>query len=138
MKRINLFFLSAIFCLAGFISFAQNKSAEERAKNLTERMTKSLLLSSEQKEKVLALNTGVAQKNEAIRKNVNMTQEQKHEALKGNMEGRKASLKTILNEEQFKKFEKQEEKRKQEMKKEHEEHKGQNPPPAGTPDPEEL
>lgn len=138
MKRVTLIFATAILSFVSFYSLAQEKSPEDRAKDLTEKMTKSLLLSTDQQAKVLALNTGIAQKNDAVRKNVNMSKEQKQEALKGNMDARKANLKTILNEEQFKKFEKLEEKRKEQMKKKHQQPKEQTPPPADAPKPDEL
>jgi protein CpxP len=138
MKRLNLILATAILCFNSFSSFSQEKTPEERAKHLTEKMTKSLLLSTDQQAKVLTLNTGIAQKNDAIRKNVNMSKEQKQEAIKGNMEARKSNLKMILNEEQYKKFEKLEEKRKEEFKKKHKEQKQDTPPPADAPKPDEL
>jgi len=138
MKRINLILAFAFFSLLTTLSIAQEKTPEERAKNLTERMTKSLLLSTEQQAQILTLNTGIAQKNDAIRKNANMNKDQKQEAIKGNMDGRKANLKTILNEEQFKKFEKIEDKRREELKKKEKENKEQTPSPSETPKQEEL
>ena len=138
MKRTKLILATLILSLTALTSFSQEKTPEERAKHLTEKMTKSLLLSTDQQAKVLTLNTGIAQKNDAIRKNVNMNKEQKQEAIKGNMDARKSNLKMILNEEQFKKFEKLEEKRKEEFKKNHKEQKQQTPPPADAPKPDEL
>jgi hypothetical protein len=93
-------------------SFGQELSPEERAKIQTERMTKALLLSADQQEKVHAINLGVAQKNDVIRTNENFSEDQKKEYMKGNLDGKKASLKLILNEEQFKKYERMETERK--------------------------
>ncbi|MEY4604291.1 MAG: hypothetical protein RIT43_1583 [Bacteroidota bacterium] len=123
MRTRTIFFLTALLLSCVNVALSQDKTPEERAKILTEKMTKSLLLSTEQQEKVLSLNTGVAQKNEAIRKNVNMNEEQKKEAIKGNLEGRKSGLQLILNEEQFKKYERMEAKRKAQIEKKRKENK---------------
>lgn len=138
MTRINLILASAFFSLFTFKSIAQEKTPEERAKSLTEKMTKSLLLSTDQQAQILTLNTGIAQKNDAIRKNVNMNKEQKQEAIKGNLEARKSNLKTILNEEQFKKYEKLEEKRREELQKKQKVNKEETLSPAEAPKQEEL
>lgn len=81
------------------------KTPEQRAEMHTTRMTKALELTEEQRSKVAELNLGVAMKNEAVRNSTTMTKEQKQEAVQGNHEGRKAQLKMILSEEQYKKFE---------------------------------
>ena len=87
------------------------KTAQERADMHTKHMTKALLLSPDQVAKVAELNLGVANKNEAIRNDVNLTADQKKEFIKGNKEGRKTQLQLILNAEQFAKFEAQEAKK---------------------------
>jgi hypothetical protein len=138
MKQLNLILSSTMLCLVTLMSSAQEKSTEERAKHMTEKMTKSLLLSSDQQDKVFTLNYGIAQKNEAIRKDANLTKEQKIESIKENMNIRRSSLKTILNEEQFKKFEKLEENRKEEVKKSHKEKKQHKITPDNAPKQDEL
>jgi Spy/CpxP family protein refolding chaperone len=75
-------------------------------------MTKSLLLTPDQVLKVAELNLEVANKNEAIRNDVNITPERKKEFTRGNLDGRKSQLKLILTPEQFKKLEENEAKRK--------------------------
>lgn len=127
MKALNVL-LVGIGIFVGMTSVSaqekQKKTAAERAELHTTRMTKVLELTDNQRAKVAELNLGVAMKNEAIRNDTTMTRVQKQEALKGNMEGRKTMLKTILTEEQFKKYEENEaamierkKARKEEMKK---------------------
>jgi Tfp pilus assembly protein PilV len=108
MGTMKVFITSIALTLITGLSYSQEKSAEERAAMQTEHMATNLGLSTEQKEKVAVLNLGVAQKNEAVRNNPVMTPEQKAEALKGNNEGRKNSLRTILTAEQFNLYEQQE------------------------------
>ncbi|MEY3236116.1 MAG: hypothetical protein RI883_217 [Bacteroidota bacterium] len=88
------------------------KTAQERADANTKNMTKSLLLTPDQVLKVAELNLEVANKNEAIRNDVNITPERKKEFTRGNLDGRKSQLKLILTPEQFKKLEENEAKRK--------------------------
>lgn len=111
MKALNVLLVGIILFVWTTNVSAQEtekKTAQERAEIHTTRMTKNLELTDQQKEKVSILNLGVAMKNEAIRNDQNMTKEQKQESLKGNMEGRKSMLKSILTEDQFKKLEEHE------------------------------
>jgi len=66
-------------------------------------MAKQLLLSPEQKVKVLEVNKNIAQKNEEVRKNTSISKDQKEATIKENQKARNEALKTILNEEQMKK-----------------------------------
>ncbi len=81
------------------------KTPEQRAELHTERLTKELGLSADQRTKIAEFNLGVALKNESIRNNSNIPQETKISSLKSNNEARKMMIKTILTEEQIKKFE---------------------------------
>jgi len=114
MKMLNVLFVGIALMIGTTAVSAQEtikKTAQERANAHTKHMTKALLLNPDQVSKVAELNLGVANKNEAIRNDVNMTQEMKKTYIQGNLEGRKTQLKMILNAEQFAKFESQEAKK---------------------------
>ncbi len=138
MKMLNILVLGLSFVLnAQFVS-AQEKSKmtpEQRAEMHTSHMAKHLDLNEEQKAKVAIVNTGIAQKNDAIRNSDNMTIEQKQDAIKMNMDARKSMMKNILTEEQFKKFEAHESEmhmkkmEKKELPKKKENGKKENQPP---------
>ena len=107
MKDLKFLFIAAAFVFTANSLNAQEqtkRSPEERATLHTERMTKQLVLAPEQQTKVADLNLGIAKKNEAVRNNVNMTPEQKQEAIKGNLQARNSVLKTILTAEQYEKL----------------------------------
>jgi periplasmic protein CpxP/Spy len=123
MKMLKVLMIGAALSFGMSTVYAQEateKTPEERAANQTAQMTESLSLTPDQQAKVAEINLGVALKNDAVRKNASMTPEQKKEAIQGNNEGRKASLKTVLTAEQYTKMEAQVEQRKanQQMKKE--------------------
>jgi hypothetical protein len=104
MKTLKIGFI-ALALLIGNVSFGQKTklTPEERATKKTEKMAKQLLLSPEQKVKVLEVNKNIAQKNEEVRKNTSISKDQKEVAIKENQKTRNETLKTILNEEQMKK-----------------------------------
>ena len=87
------------------------KTPEQRAELHTERLTKVLGLNDDQRAKIAEFNLGIALKNEAIRSNTNMPQDSKISYLQSNNEARKMMIKTVLTEEQIKKFEELEAKR---------------------------
>ena len=114
MKMLNVLFVGIALMIGTTAVSAQEtvkKTAQERANAHTKHMTKALALTPDQASKVAELNLGVANKNEAIRKEVNMTQEMKKTYIQGNIDGRNTQLKMILNAEQFAKFEAQEAKK---------------------------
>lgn len=80
------------------------KTPEERAAMLTENMISNLSLDATQIEQVTQINLGVAQKNEAIKNDTNMTQELKLASIQGNNDTRKAYFQLILTEEQYTKY----------------------------------
>jgi hypothetical protein len=55
--------------------------------------------------KIAEFNLGIALKNESIRNNPNIPQDVKISSLQSNNEARKMMIKTVLTEEQIKKFE---------------------------------
>lgn len=95
------------------------KTPEERAENITRRMTKELDLSPEQQTKVKA----AVLKRETMR-------EQKVEAAKAEMDKIDAEFKQILNKEQYVKFQQ----KREEMKKKRKEGREGKPHPEGGPD----
>lgn len=114
MKMLKVLFIGIALMIGTTAVSAQEtvkKTAQERANAHTKHMTKALALTPDQASKVAELNLGVANKNEAIRKDVNMTQEMKKTYIQGNLDGRNTQLKMILNAEQFAKFEAQEAKK---------------------------
>lgn len=111
MKMLNVLLVGfALFAVTTTVSAQEKtkKSPQERAEMHTERMTKALDLTSNQRAKVAELNLGIAMKNDAIRNNTEMSKELKMESIKGNNDARKSYLKSILTEEQLKKFEEHE------------------------------
>ena len=104
MKTLKIVFIE-LTLMIGNATFGQKAklTPEERATKKTEKMAKQLLLSPEQKVKVLEVNKNIAQKNEEVRKNSSISKDQKEAAIKENQNARNESLKTILNEEQMKK-----------------------------------
>ena len=106
MKVLNVLLVVITLLVGTTYAGAQEqvkKTAQERAEIHTEKMTKELNLTPDQKSKVSALNLGVALKNEAIHNDKNMSGETKKASLKGNNDAKMAQLKTILTEEQYKK-----------------------------------
>ncbi len=125
MKMLNAVLLGAALIIGATTARAQDqgkakKTPIERAEMHTNRMAKELSLTEEQKAKVLELNIGIAQKNDAIRNDANMTPELKKESLKGNQDARDIHMKSILTEAQYKVYEakKAEMQAKKELKKE--------------------
>ncbi len=111
MKKSILFALSL---LVSSLSFAQTgakahkdeKSPEERAKFLTEKMAAELQLSEAQKEQVYTINLGIAQKNQGIMDS-NFSEEQKKEIIRSNQEARIEMLKNVLTAAQFEQMKKE-------------------------------
>lgn len=118
MKMLNVL-LVGITLFIGISSVnAQEKAVKtpaERAAMHTERMTKMLDLTANQQAKVSEVNLGIAMKNDGVRNNANLTNEQKQEIIKSNREAHKTMLKSILTEEQMKKFEENEAERHMKM-----------------------
>lgn len=77
---------------------------EERAAILTEKMITKLSLNETQIEQVTQINLGVAQKNDAIKNDINMIPELKAASIQGNNDTRRAYFKLILSEEQYNQY----------------------------------
>ncbi len=116
MKSLKITFAALTLTLFANVSIAQDqngekKTPEERATAQTEKMSKKLLLSPEQKTQVYDINLAIDQKNEAVRADKNMSEETRKASIQGNNDARKDMIKAILNPEQLKKFEELEVKR---------------------------
>lgn len=125
MKMINALLVGTALILGASTATAQDqakskKTPIERAQMHTNKMAKELSLTEEQKAKVLEVNIGIAQKNDAIRNDANMTPATKKESLKSTQDARDLQMKTILTEAQYKVYEakKAEMQAKKELKKE--------------------
>ena len=82
--KLGLIALGLITSSFSYSQEQQKKTPEQRAALKTERLAKELLLSPEQKEKVLTLYTGIAQKNDSARKSTSLSKDQKEVAIKSN------------------------------------------------------
>ena len=102
-----LIFIANSWCSAQ-VAESEN-TPEELAAILTENMISKLSLNATQIEQVTQINLGVAQKNEAIKNDTNMTQELKLACIQGNNDTRKAYFQLILTEEQYTEYLKMEE-----------------------------
>jgi Spy/CpxP family protein refolding chaperone len=105
--------------LSGIASFAQEKQVlsphemkneerkitpEQKSARQTEMLTQQLLLTPEQKAKVLELNTGINMKDEGVRSNTALAPDQKKAAFQGNNNARREQMKIILTPEQYEKY----------------------------------
>ena len=115
MKNSKIIAL-ALFVITTTFSIAQkNKTPEERAKMLTEKMKSELRLSDDQAQKIAAINLDIALKNNQIKSDESMDLESKKIALKESRKVRVAKFKDVLTVSQFEKMKK--------MKKERRAHK---------------
>ena len=99
--------LGICFLLVSQISSAQTdkkgkKTPEQRAEMMTNALNKEVTLTQEQKDKVYAINLRTAQKNQEIRKQTDLTEEQKKEKLKSNNQNRRKQVMAELTEDQKK------------------------------------
>ena len=108
MKMLNVL-LVGIALFAGITAASAQektkKTPEQRAELHTERLTKVLGLNADQRTKIAEFNLGIALKNESLRNNPNIPQDVKISSLQSNNEARKMMIKTVLTQEQIKKFE---------------------------------
>lgn len=126
MKKIILIvFIISIGVIKGFAQGppkenAPKKTPEERAENMTKRLTKELALNPEQRVKAKAI--------------ILKREQERENKMKENREDREkinSEFKTFLTEDQFKKLIQKEE----EMKKKRAEQRKQSPPPKDSPQP---
>lgn len=102
MKKIFITtFLLALF--ASNTGFSQDKSVEEKAKDLTEKMKTQINFSDDKFEKVNAINIAFFEKTESL-KSSGESKMNKMKNLKKLDEEREEQLKNVLSEEEFKAF----------------------------------
>lgn len=114
--------LLAMVFLSTIVVKAQDKSNEDRAKALTERMKENLTLKDDQYEKVYTINLAFMNKAMQVR-NSGGGRLGKARKLKEADGERDKMLKGVLTEEQFKKFKEQKSENRKEMKKRMDERK---------------
>jgi Spy/CpxP family protein refolding chaperone len=103
---LSLFATSLTFAQASSKDLKDEKSPEDRAKFLTEKMAAELQLTAAQKEQVYTINLGIAQKNQGIL-NSDFSEEQKKEIIRSNQEARIEMLKNVLTAAQFEELKKE-------------------------------
>ncbi|MFL5765393.1 MAG: hypothetical protein ACJ77K_15720 [Bacteroidia bacterium] len=112
---------------------AQGKTPEERAENITKRLTKELDLSPEQQAKTKALILKQEQDRVKLQEQLKADREKMQAQMKQDHEQMKAQFQTLLSSDQFKKFEAKE----KEMKEKQEARKDDRMKKTGAPKPEE-
>ena len=115
MKIMRLALMSLLILSVQFL-FAQDKSNEERAKALTERMKENLSLQNDQYEKVYTINLVFVNKATQVR-NSGGGRLGKARKLKGADSERDKMLKGVLSDKQYKKHKEQKDENRKEMKK---------------------
>jgi hypothetical protein len=105
MKRLTAILLTC-FTLIWFGAFAQDHpggDAQTRAKKLTDLMTSSLQLTSDQVPKVQEINLRYAQQVDDLRLST-MTKEEKKSKFKSMVDAKDAELKGVFTEDQYKSY----------------------------------
>lgn len=114
MKKIGL--LMAVLFMAGGLAMAQgpnrNMDPKKRAAEMTERMVKDYSLTDAQKEKVETLNLDMTEKMSKLSDDDRETRRTKMQTIR---EDYNKKLKEVLTDEQYKKYQKDEEERRQRM-----------------------
>ncbi|MDR2564190.1 MAG: hypothetical protein LBC98_09680 [Prevotellaceae bacterium] len=109
----------ALICLFVASASAQprreRRSAEERAKNQTEQLDKSLTLTADQKTKVEAVNLELAKKADKLMESSDRNSEKFREQLQEQETTRDAKYKEILTAEQYAKYTKAKEERRRDF-----------------------
>jgi len=97
MKNLTALFFGVL--ISGSILAQTEKSASERAKNQTKKMTEELKLSTEQQSRIYEINLGINQKIDGV-KTSKLSEEEKRKALNHNNQARKEMIKGVLTAEQ--------------------------------------
>ena len=97
MKKIVILFIGVL--ISGSTIAQAEKSATERAKNQTERISQEANLTNEQKSKVYEINLGINQKNDALKTSTLSEEEQKKIQIQNN-EVRRQMISALLTPEQ--------------------------------------
>lgn len=107
--------LLALFLLIAGASFAQDGSADQKAKALTDRMKTQLTLNDDQYKQAYDINLNFVTKLGGIKEDAG-SKMSKFKKLKSVDEERDAALKKVLTEQQFKEFQTQKKENREEMK----------------------
>jgi hypothetical protein len=97
MKKIVILFIGVL--ISGSTIAQAEKSATERAKNQTEKISQEANLTNEQKSKVYEINLGINQKNDAL-KTSTLSEEEQKKIQNQNNEVRKQMISALLTPEQ--------------------------------------
>jgi len=97
MKKMVILFIGVL--ISGSTIAQAAKSATERAKNQTEKISQEANLTNEQKSKVYEINLGINQKNDALKTSTFSEEEQKKIQIQNN-EVRKQMISELLTPEQ--------------------------------------
>ncbi|MBM3455446.1 MAG: hypothetical protein FJX80_09895 [Bacteroidetes bacterium] len=97
MKNLTALFFGVL--ISGSILAQTEKSASERAKNQTKKMTEELKLSTEQQSRIYEINLGINQKIDGV-KTSKLSEEEKRKALNHNNQARKEMIEGVLTAEQ--------------------------------------
>jgi hypothetical protein len=97
MKKLTALFFGVL--ISGSILAQTEKSAADRAKVQTEKMSEELKLTEDQKSKIYEINLGINQKIDGL-KTSGLSEEEKKKAMHHNNEARKEMIKAILTKEQ--------------------------------------
>jgi hypothetical protein len=97
MKKIVILFIGVL--ISGSTIAQAEKSATERAKNQTERISQEANLTNEQKSKVYEINLGINQKNDAL-KTSTLSEEEQKKIQNQNNEVRRQMISALLTPEQ--------------------------------------
>ena len=103
MKIIGLL-CTILFCMTLTANGQQQRTPEQRADALTEWMKTNLQLTTDQESTVHAINLKYARENEGLRTSTK-PRGAKLKTLKANNDAKKAELKSVLTDEQFKIYE---------------------------------
>lgn len=97
MKKMVILFIGVL--ISGSTIAQAEKSATERAKNQTEKISQEANLTNEQKSKVYEINLGINQKNDALKTSTFSEEEQKKIQIQNN-EVRRQMISALLTPEQ--------------------------------------
>lgn len=105
MKTFRLSLATLAFALCANVATAQ-ETPQQKADKQTQKLTQELQLTSSQQAQVAEINLAIAQKNDAVKNDQNMSQETKQQSYTGNNDARIQMIKSVLTAEQSAKFDK--------------------------------
>jgi len=116
LKRLAPVFMLLLFCALSVNTFAQKKTNEERAKQLTDKMKTELKLNDAQYQKVYTANLDFINKTSKAREEQQANRAEKMKTMKSYGDERDTALKGVLSEQQFTSYQEMKKERKEEMK----------------------